>query len=66
MKTTPTPIHRRLVQRLTSLARALPASTHLAETQAEIEFTRSAAGPFADYLEDPHSAFMALCLAPAR
>lgn len=33
-----------------SAARGMPASTHLAETQAEIEFARSATGPFADFL----------------
>lgn len=33
-----------------SAARGLPASTHLAETQAEIEFARRATGPFAEYL----------------
>lgn len=33
-----------------SAARGLPASTHLAETPGEIEFTRSATGPHADYL----------------
>ncbi len=31
-------------------ARELPFSTHLAETQAELEFTRTATGPFADFL----------------
>lgn len=33
-----------------SAARGRPASTHLAETPGEIEFTRSATGPHADYL----------------
>lgn len=31
-------------------ARGMPFSTHLAETEAEIEFARTASGPFADFL----------------